>query len=224
LRSTRRSERDGVGFVLAGGQSRRMGRDKAEVEFCGRPLAAHAVDMLKAAGLDVFIAGAREDAGARLEQYAPVLFDREPGLGPLGGICTALASTTANLAVFVPVDVPLLPASLIVYMLERAQAGDGLVTLACVNGQPETFPAVIARRALPALTQELEARRLGCLASFRRVAAELGETVGTVDTEVLVQSGKVCHPDALPPVRWFLNVNGMGELRRAAALAGSRVI
>ena len=72
-----------------------MGSDKALVEFGGRPLIAHAVGILKAAGLPVSIAGARPENRASLESYAPVISDAEPGLGPLGGICAALQSTAA---------------------------------------------------------------------------------------------------------------------------------
>ena len=104
---------DAAGFVLAGGQSRRMGTEKSLLDFGGRPLIAHAVGILAAAGLPVSIAGAHAEARSRLEPYAPLIPDTEPGLGPLGGICTALASTTAAYGVFLPVDVPLLPGSLI---------------------------------------------------------------------------------------------------------------
>jgi len=218
-----RGEADAAGFVLAGGQSSRMGTDKAVVEFGGRPLIAHAVGVLESAGLKVFIAGARAEARAELEAFAPVIPDREAGLGPLSGICTALASTTAGLCVFLPVDIPMLPASLVLCLLERARITDCAVTLASLNGFQETFPAVISRRALPVLERELGERRLGCLASFRTAAMELGDRVTTVDLEVLVQSGQVSHPYALPPVRWFLNVNAEQDLRRAASFATTRV-
>ena len=85
---------DAAGFVLAGGQSSRMGSDKALVEFGGRPLIAHAVGILRTAGLSVSIAGARAEIRASLESYAPVIPDAEAGRGPLGGICAALKSTT----------------------------------------------------------------------------------------------------------------------------------
>jgi molybdopterin-guanine dinucleotide biosynthesis protein A len=200
-----------------------MGTDKALVEFDGRPLIAHAVGILKAAGLKVFIAGARAEARSQLEPYAPLIPDREPGLGPLGGICTALASTKSDLGVFLPVDVPFLPASLVQYLLEHERTTGCAVTLASVNGEAETFPAVISRRALPVLERELDERRLGCLAAFRTAAMGLGETEAMVDVEVLVQAGQVSHPHALPAVRWFLNLNEERDLRRAASFGISQV-
>ena len=75
--------------ILAGGESKRMGRDKAWVEFSGRPLIAHAVDKITALGVrEIFISGrAGQDFSA---WKLPVLFDLEPGFGPLGGIERAL--------------------------------------------------------------------------------------------------------------------------------------
>jgi molybdopterin-guanine dinucleotide biosynthesis protein A len=214
---------DAAGFVLAGGQSSRMGSDKALVEFGGRPLIAHAVGILKGAGLPVSIAGARPEVRASLAAYAPVIPDAEAELGPLGGICAALGSTTAPYSVFLPVDVPLMPPSLIVFLVRHALITSTLVTLASVNNSPQTFPAVISRGTLPLLEVELRNRRLGCLAGFQKVAAELGQNVSTLPAEVLVQSGQITHPDALPAVRWFLNINAAADLRMASSLRSSRV-
>lgn len=209
---------DASGFVLAGGQSSRMGTDKALVEFEGRPLIAHAAGILSGAGLPVFIAGARGEACSRMEAYAPVIPDREPGLGPLGGICTALASTQAAYAVFLPVDVPLLPSSLLVYLLRQARIRGSAIALASVNGFPQTFPAVIDRQALPLLENEVRNGRLGCLAAFRAASLALEEELSIVAAEVLVQSGQASHPQALPVVRWFFNCNAPRDLRLASSL------
>jgi molybdopterin-guanine dinucleotide biosynthesis protein A len=212
-----------VGFVLAGGQSSRMGTDKALVELGGQTLVERAIGILSAAGLPVFIAGAPPGVRLQLESYAPVIPDTEPGLGPLAGICAALRSTRAPLAVFLPVDVPLMPTSLIVYLLRHARISALPVTLASVNAFPQTFPAVVARDALQALERELAGSKLGCLAAFRAAALELGHTLSVVPAEVLVQAGQVAHPHALPPLHWFLNINAADDLRLASSIRASRV-
>ena len=222
--ATGEPDRDTSGFVLAGGRSSRMGTDKAWVIFQGRPLIEHAAGILSEAGLPVSIAGARDDAAARLVSCAPVIPDAESGLGPLGGICAALASCASDFAVFLPVDAPLLPPSLVVYLLRHARITESAVTLASLNGFPQTFPAVIARRALPALQKELHNRRLGCLHGLRAAARELGHELAIVPAEVLVQSGQVSHPNALPVLRWFLNINAEPDLRLASSLRLPRVI
>jgi len=222
-RVTAEPDVEAAGFVLAGGQSSRMGTEKSLVDFDGRPLIAHAIGILATAGLRVFLAGARAEARSRLEPYALVIPDVDPGLGPLGGICAALAFTTAAYGVFLPIDVPLLPSSLVGYLLRRARISEAAVTIASFNGVPQTFPAVISRRALAALDRELRNGRLGCLASFQASALELGEPMSVVSAEVLVQSGQVSHPEALPVVRWFVNLNTEQDVRLASSRRTARV-
>ena len=96
---------DVAGFVLAGGQSACMGTDKALVPLAGQPLVLYALTILRETGLRGSIAGAR----ATLDSFAPVIEDSEQDQGPLGGICSALASTETRWAVFLPIDLPLPP-------------------------------------------------------------------------------------------------------------------
>lgn len=209
---------DAAGFVLAGGRSSRMGRDKALVEFGGQTLVEQAIGTLRAAGLSVSIAGTRPEARPRLESYAPVVPDAEPGLGPLGGICTALKFASAHYAVFASVDLPLLPPSLIVYLLHHARVAGTPVMVPSVSAFPQTFPVVLARDALPVIEQEVKAGRLGCYAAFEAAATALGQSVSVLPVEVLAQSGQISHPDVLPPVYWFLNINAPADLVRAASV------
>ncbi len=202
---------DAVGFVLAGGRSTRMGVDKALVPFCGRPLLEHALALLREAGLSATIAGAR----SALSGFAPVVDDSEPGRGPLTGVCTALRSCTARRAVFVPVDLPLLPASLIRYLLHHARVTGRIVTVASLNGFAQTFPVVVDREALPVLELELASGRAGCYSGFLAAAADLGQPVTVIAVEKAVQPGQIVDPRGLPPVRWFLNVNAPADLRLA---------
>lgn len=206
-----------VGFVLAGGQSSRMGEDKALVPFSGRPLVEHALSVLRQAGLAVFIAGARSP----LADFALVVEDAQPGLGPLHGICAALATTLARRAVFITVDMPLLPVSLIKYLVNQAEIKGSAITVPSLNGFVQTFPAVVDGAALPALRHELEAGRGGCFSSFQAAAAALGRPMDVVPLELMVQSGQVAHPGSLPAALWFLNINTPEDLCRAESLAGN---
>lgn len=185
--------------------------------FAGRPLVVHALSILRAAGLSPSIAGAR----APLSEYAHVIDDPTPGLGPLSGICAALAATPARLAVFLAVDLPLAPASLIAYLLHHAQITGHAVTLPSVNGFAQTFPVVLDCAVLPTLQSELENGRRGCFSAFQTAAQELGQSVAQVHVELLVQSGQIFHLKALPPGRWFLNVNSPMDLVRAEAIETS---
>lgn len=208
-----------AGFVLAGGESRRMGTDKALVQFSGEPLVERALKILREAGLDARIAGGR----AELEQFAPVIRDDAPGRGPLAGICAALASCDQQRAVFVPVDLPLLPASLVTVMVRHAEISGTAVTVPSVSGFAQTFPAVVDRAALPLLTDALKQARGGCYAAFESAAAGLGQRVAVLPVEYLAQAGQLIHPGGIPAAMWFLNVNSPAELRRAEALTARRV-
>lgn len=202
-----------VGFVLAGGESRRMGEDKAVVPFAGRTLVERAVAILRDAGLAVWIAGARRP----LEGFAPVVQDASAGLGPLSGICAALEAMTARRAVFLPVDLPLAPACLIELLLRHAGITERAVTVPSVNGFAQTFPAVVDRRALPALRAELDGGRGGCFAGFEAAAASIGECISVIPVEMAVQAGQLEHPRWLSAGRWFVNVNSRIELAQAEA-------
>ncbi len=200
-----------------------MGQDKALLPFAGRPLVAHALSILSQAGLSVAVAGARPSAHAALEAFAPVVEDPEPGLGPLAGICAALAATSARYAVFLPVDLPLLPPALIGFLLHHARITGQAVTIPSVTGFDQTFPVVLDRALLPALKAALDARSGGCYSAFQVAAAIQGQPINRVAVELLAQSGQVTHPLGLPPVRWFLNLNTPSDVEQAEAFLGRRI-
>jgi molybdopterin-guanine dinucleotide biosynthesis protein A len=191
-----------------------MGADKALLPLTGKPLVLHALDLLRQAGLPAFIAGARSS----LEPFAQVVPDIHPGLGPLTGICAALAILEAQKAVFLSVDQPLLPASLLTWLLHHATITGAPITVTSLNGFTQTFPAVIDRAALPALNTELKAGRGGCFSAFQAAAAALNCPISILPAEILAQSGHVSHPAGLPVSRWFLNANTPADLRRIRAL------
>jgi molybdopterin-guanine dinucleotide biosynthesis protein A len=205
---------DAVGFVLAGGQSSRMGADKALVPFDGQPLVARALGILREAGLTAAISGPR----SLLAAYAPVVEDSEPGCGPLGGVCAALASSSAPHAVFLPVDLPLMSASLVAFLLDHARITGAAVTVPSVNGFAQTFPAVVDRATLQMLETRRRSGDHGCFSAFEAAAAQLSLPFSVLPVELLVQSGHIAHPDSLPAALWFLNVNSPGDLARAQAI------
>ena len=107
--AARRADRRPWASFSPGGESSRMGADKALIRLAGQPLVARALGILREAGLTASIAGARSS----LADFAPVIQELDPDLGPLAESAAALASTSARHAVFLPVDLPLLPASLV---------------------------------------------------------------------------------------------------------------
>ena len=196
-----------------------MGADKATLEFNGRPLIAHAIAILRETGLAIAIAGNRLD----LKDLAEIVEDIGLSRGPLAGICGALRVTSAATAVFIPVDLPLLPSALVKVMLEIAHVTGQAVVVPSVNGYVQTFPVVLNCAVLPFLLAELEEGRGGCYASFSSAAKALGQQVHVVRTELLVQAGRLEHPDGLPAERWFFNINSVADLHRAQAFKRDKV-
>jgi molybdenum cofactor guanylyltransferase len=207
-----RREADAAGFVLAGGRSSRMGTDKALIDFGGQPLIVHALGILRESGLTASIAGSRSRLGA----YAPVIEDA--GLGPLSGVCAGLASTATPYVIFLSVDLPLLPASLVMLMLHRARITGAAVTVPSVNGYAQTFPAIVDRSALPALETSLREGPGGCFSAFQAAATQMGRPFTVLPVELLVQAGQIVHEDGLPASLWFLNVNRPRDLVRAESI------
>ena len=105
---------DTLGVVLAGGASRRMGRDKAALELHGRPLVAWVTDALRSAFREVVIVGPAHRA--ELVPEVPIIADAFPGQGPLGGIATALAHAGPRRVFVAACDMPFLSTALARYL------------------------------------------------------------------------------------------------------------
>jgi molybdopterin-guanine dinucleotide biosynthesis protein A len=204
------------GFVLAGGRSTRMGSDKSLIQFAGAPLIQHALSILSDADLKSRIAGARADLSA----FAPVIPDNSAhsDLGPLSGICSALNATHVRHAIFLPVDLPLIPPSLISYLLHHAIITESAISLVSLAGFQQTFPAVIDCAAVPALQASLQSNDRKTLSAFKAASNAVARPFSALPLELLVQSGQVVHPAGIHPASWFLNVNTPQDLTRAEAL------
>lgn len=88
-----------TGVVLAGGRSSRMGRDKALLEWQGRPLIEHMQQLLRQAG------ATRVVVSGHYPQYDAIA-DRMPGRGPLGGLHSVAEALTDGELLVLPVDMP----------------------------------------------------------------------------------------------------------------------
>ncbi len=201
------------GFVLAGGYSSRMGRDKALIEFAGQSLIAIAIHTLQQAGLPVKIAGSR----ANLEVFAEVIPDTFLDLGPLAGVHAALAATHAEWSVILPVDMPLLPASLLRLLLHRAAITRAAITCMRCNGFLHPFPAILHRSVLAPLTRELQSGvATSCMKMWQKLAALTAGQLDAPAIESLLQTGQIDTNTlvtvAAPPALWLQSANTPDDL------------
>ncbi len=143
------SERRVGAYVLAGGGSTRFGRDKALVEFAGRPMLARMLGVVDYAlspeelACRTLVIGAAEKYGTL---WAACVEDRWPGEGPLGGIVTALLHTRENEPecewnLIVSCDMPFLTAGWLRFLLERATKGAAQVVVPHSEHGPEPLCA-----------------------------------------------------------------------------------
>jgi len=133
-----------------------MGRDKALLPFRGEALAAHVASVVAAAAGSVTLIGDPLKYG---HLGYPVLPDRFPGAGPLGGIETALGFTAADWNLVLACDMPAIPAALLRGLLDAAAGRSGADALvpAGPSGRPEPLCAVYHRRCAPAFRRALDA-------------------------------------------------------------------
>src|SRR5579885_2333408 len=147
-----------AGFVLAGGRSSRMGRDKALLELAGEPLLVRMVRMMtEAAGSAVILGDPKRYGGLGF----PVMADRIAGLGPLGGLLTALESTAADWNLMVACDMPGVTAALLREIVTHARMSADARCVAAVSGRgPEPLCAAYHRSCLAEVQRAVEERRL----------------------------------------------------------------
>ena len=92
--------------IQAGGQSSRMGEDKALKTFLGRPLIQRVIERLSPIADELIVTTNRPDDYAFLDLRLTLRADLKPGRGALGGLYTAIASAASPLVAVVACDMP----------------------------------------------------------------------------------------------------------------------
>lgn len=199
-------------FVLAGGQSTRMGRDKALLKIGGRPMVLHAIDSLRRLGLSPRLCGSRPD----LAQFAPVLPDNFPGCGPLAGIESALTASDTDLNLFIPIDTPNLPPHFLRWMIARAAISQTVGTIPLFADRPQPLCAIYSRRLLGGLRVALQSGHCKIMLAVQEAAGSLGEPIDSFSVELVAAAVAAGQWPATPPLRlWFCNLNTPADLELA---------
>ncbi len=224
-----------VGYILAGGRSSRMGQDKSAMLLGGTTLLELAARKLRPICTEVVVVGPALEGVRNLA-------DRHMGCGPLGGIETALSETKGDWAVFLPVDMPLLPAGLLraLIALWAADARQGArVCFAVTNEGPQPLISLIHRDLLPSVREALRKGELRVRAVLESGAKELaGQGGASLETlmrrtevrtgsdqgvrEVRIDRMTVWQPAVAEWATrelWFSNLNTPAEFADAERLA-----
>lgn len=144
---------DSAGFVLTGGASARMGRDKALLPYGDRTLVEHVAGMVAEAVGSVVLVGTPSRYGAL--GMAAIADTLEP-CGPLGGILTALRASRAEWNLIVACDMPGITAALLREILEAARrAGAECLVPVSADGRLQPLCAVYHRSAAVKIEEAL---------------------------------------------------------------------
>jgi molybdenum cofactor guanylyltransferase len=197
-----------AGFILAGGASSRMGRDKGLLDFGGVPLILHTARLLDplVAGVTVVGTPARyASLGLRVIADADLAQVRgkpeKIGMGPLAGIATALSATHLPWNLIVACDLPYLSAKWLAWLLSRALRSQGDVVIPQTENGIEPLAAVYRRDCRVPITAAL-----AC--GVRKVS----EAIAGLRSDVV-------HPhewrDAEPSELILKNMNAPGDYEEA---------
>jgi molybdopterin-guanine dinucleotide biosynthesis protein A len=131
--------------LLAGGESRRMGRDKAMIEFEGQPLWKRQLEVLGAIGPEKIFVSARTKP-SWLPEHAVLLLDDSPSRGPLSGLTKALAVMRTTHLITLAVDMPFMTSGQLDVLRELAAEGRGVVPVIGERAEPlaAIYPAEAA--------------------------------------------------------------------------------
>ena len=153
--------------LLVGGESTRMGRDKATVEWRGRPLWEWQLEKLRALTPNILVS-ARSDLSWRRPDLKLVI-DQPPSRGPLSGITATLTTMDADCLLVLAVDMPSITVSNLKRLCDCAEPGLGVVPV--VNGKVEPLAAVYPKRAASIFTEALHGTDHSVQQVVRRLTA-----------------------------------------------------
>ena len=144
---------DITGVILAGGQSRRMGFNKAQAEMHGESMLIRMIDKLKEITQTIVVSSG--NVSYPNIPY-PQIPDEFPQCGPLGGIYSVLKASSTSLNLVVSCDIPLVSISLLKYIVDNATNSDSLITVPVDHeDQLQMMCAVYRKEILPFLEQQI---------------------------------------------------------------------
>lgn len=195
-----------TGIILAGGLSRRLGRDKAVEPIDGQPLVGRVMDALSGIADELVVVVNTPQRGRELplRDSAVVAVDIYPNAGSLGGIFTGLSSASNQWGIVVACDMPFLNLDLLSYLLSFRESHDAVVPV--LDGRSEPTHAAYSKVCLSAIEARLEADDLKIARFFDDVRVKY------------VSQRRVEEID--PRRRSFFNVNTEEDLARARLLVG----
>jgi molybdopterin-guanine dinucleotide biosynthesis protein A len=202
---------DITGFVLAGGRSQRMGKDKAQLDWEGRSLLVHAVGQAKQISQQVFVVG-RLDVEDPAAPVVPDIFRRA---GPLGGIHAALSRTSTEWNLILAVDLPLVTVGLLELVASHCDGTSNLAVVPRVGGRLHPLCGAYRRVLLSDIEQALAAGERSIHRLLERLDAGI---MGQNSSKMRVIEERELESAGFSAQTLF-NVNTPEDLKRAREIA-----
>ncbi len=203
-------------LILAGGQSRRMGRDKAWLELDGSPLVARLARRVLPLAAEMIFSAAEPERfhplAAELPVPAQVVADRQAGGGPVAGLYAGISASHHDVVLALATDLPFVNVALLQHMVDRAPGYDAVVPQ--VSGRrsgellKEPLHALYRRTCLPAIAAHLAAHDFQAFCFLPDVRTRL------------LAPAEIARLD--PDFRSFFNVNTPEDWATAQQLVKSR--
>ena len=198
-----------TGIILAGGLSRRLGRDKAVEPINGQPLIGRVMDALSRITDELVVVVNTPQRGRELPlpDSAVAAVDIHPNAGSLGGIFTGLSAASNQWGIVAACDMPFLNLDLLSHLLSFRESHDAVVPV--LDHRPEPTHAAYSKVCLSAIEARLEADDLKIARFF---------------DDVRVKYVSQRQVEEIDPGRLsFFNVNTEEDLTRACLLAAEGV-
>lgn len=190
--------------IQAGGQSSRMGSDKALLPFLGQPLISRVIARLAPIADELIVTTNQPDAYAFLG--LPLAPDKIAGRGALGGLYTAIAAASQPRVAVVACDMPFANAELLKIQAAALDAESADVVIPKTRTGYEPLHAVYRRATcLPVIETAIQAGQWKVISWFGQVRVR----------ELALAELRRYDPRGLA----FINVNTPAELARAEELA-----
>jgi molybdopterin-guanine dinucleotide biosynthesis protein A len=187
--------------ILAGGLSRRMGKDKALLPLAGRAVIEWVLDRVVTLSDDVSLITNTPEKYRHLSYR--IIEDVYPGKGSLGGIYTAIHAASYSYCLVVACDMPFLNTELLRYLVDSVPGFD--VVVPRIEQFPETTHAVYGKRCLEPIRRRLLADQLKIIGFFDNVEVRY------------VEREDIARFD--PTFRSFLNMNTPDDWERVRRMA-----
>ncbi len=195
--------------ILAGGFSRRFGRDKGLVVLASKPLVLHVIDRVSRAVEEIVVVVSSKDQKEKfetiLEEKANIVIDKNESQSPLVGTITGFENARGEYSMLLPCDTPLVSTQIVQFLLDMC-ADRKAVIPRWPSGYIEPLQATYHTKS--ALTAAKTALKQGNM-NMRSLIDNL-RGVRYVSTMVLEQME--------PKLLTFFNINTPQDLKRAESL------